>query len=88
MNIWGDWVAYESNDGEIQDIRRLIFSWDVTRSPASSSTEVTTCAVISLKWTVSAAVVEVPAGANTEFTLHQGETALIDFGQNAAGWEA
>ncbi len=32
--------------------------------------------------------VEVPAGTNAEFTLHQGETALIDFGQNAAGWEA
>lgn len=32
--------------------------------------------------------VEVPAGANAEFTLHGGETALIDFGQNAAGWES
>lgn len=32
--------------------------------------------------------VEVAAGANTEFTLQKGETALIDFGQNAAGWES
>lgn len=32
--------------------------------------------------------VEVPAGANAEFILHAGETALIDFGQNAAGWES
>ncbi|WP_300840670.1 alpha-L-rhamnosidase [uncultured Acetatifactor sp.] len=31
---------------------------------------------------------EIPAGAKAEFSLRAGETALIDFGQNAAGWEA